>query len=46
MADTLDFESLDPSLQGKIALTVEAFDAGNPPQSTQVFVNITVEVTL
>ena len=40
----LDYEQLDPALAGRVTLVVEAFDAGTPQKSSQVMVNITVEV--
>ncbi|XP_035824585.1 cadherin-23 [Aplysia californica] len=43
LTDPLDYETLDPALNGKVTLTVEAYDAGDPVRSSQVFVNITVE---
>ena len=46
LTQPLDFESLEPALEGKVRLTVEAYDSGTPVKSSQVFVNITVEVKI
>lgn len=42
----LDREALDPSLNGKIELTVTATDKGSPPLSSSVTVTINIEVSL
>ena len=44
LTNPLDYELLDSTLEGKITLIVTAFDAGEPKRSSQVYVNITVEV--
>ena len=44
LEEPLDYEKLDPTLQGKIVLEVVAHDSGSPQKSSSVFVNITVEV--
>ena len=46
LEEPLDYEKLDPSLQGRIVLEVAAHDSGSPQKSSSVFVNITVEVRL
>ncbi|CAL1529751.1 unnamed protein product, partial [Lymnaea stagnalis] len=40
----LDYEKLDKSLAGLVTLIIEAYDAGIPSLSSQVIVNVTVEV--
>ncbi|KAL3875780.1 hypothetical protein ACJMK2_033697 [Sinanodonta woodiana] len=42
LTQTLDYEKLDPRLEGKIILTVEAYDNGVPNKTS--FINVTVEV--
>ena len=45
LVDPLDYEKLDPALQGRLELLVVAYDLGTPRQSSSIFVNITVEVS-
>ena len=45
VTNPLDYESLDTSLGGKVELTITAFDAGEPKMSSEVYVNVTVEVS-
>ncbi|KAK3582014.1 hypothetical protein CHS0354_039681 [Potamilus streckersoni] len=42
LTQSLDYEKLDPGLEGKIILTVEAYDNGVPRKSS--FINVTLEV--
>ncbi|KAL8591925.1 hypothetical protein ACOMHN_039978 [Nucella lapillus] len=43
LTEPLDYEKLDPTLEGKVSLRVAALDRGTPQQSSAIFVNITVE---
>lgn len=41
----LDYEGLDPDLNGKIIITVMAYDMGIPPMNSTTNVTVTVEVS-
>ena len=46
LRDKIDYEGLDPALNGRVLIGIEAYDLGSPSRSSSVSVTIQVEVSL
>ena len=46
LKDKIDYEGLDPALNGRVLIGIEAYDLGSPSRSSSVSVTIQVEVSL